>query len=126
MGDLSHFRGSVTIDPPLDWAEIRRVQELPHIKGGYEIRLVVNEEQEDTDTGTVTVKTCAEIVPWTYGEYKGYYVQEALQEAMDACPGHVFSGYIEGLLPHAFQMWRIVANGAVAQKVDPIVTWPDA
>lgn len=126
MGTNRRYRGEIEIDPPLNWAEIRKVFELPRIKSGWEIKLVIDEETKETDDGSVVVRTSNTVVPWTDDAYRGYYVQEALQEVIDACPGHTFTGFFEGVLEDGSEMWRIVVtkDGAV-KEVQPTISWPE-
>lgn len=126
MGTNRRYSGEISIDPPLDWEAIRRVQALPRIVHGWEVKLVIDESKQDTKTGEMIVKTCSEIVPWTEEAYRGYYVREAVQDIIDACPDVLFGGHLEGVLEDASEMWRLVIqDGRKVVEVKPKITWPD-
>lgn len=124
MGTYSTFEGQITIDPPLNWVEIRKAQEQSHVKGDKEISLVIDQDEKETDLGTETVKTCSALEPVTDSPYKGYYVEEAVRQVVKACPGHSFSGYLQGIREDSCAMWRIVAKGREVTKISPEIFWP--
>lgn len=120
----SRYDGGIRIDPPMNWEEIRRVLDLPRMKDGWEVRLVVEEHTEHTKTGQMTIKVCSEIMPWSTYPYKGYYVQEAIQSIIDACPDLTFSGYLDVVLEDGSEFFRwAVKNGREVVRVDPVIAW---
>lgn len=123
MGTNSNFSGEVTITPPLTWNEIKATQLIKLIGTDSEVRLDITEQKTDTPDGELTIKTCSRIIPTSASPYRGYYVQEALQAAIDQNPGHIFAGHIEAVLEDGSYMCRFLVRDGKVRKVEPV--WPD-
>ena len=131
MGHNSHFSGSVEIDPPLNWSEIRKAHELPHVTAetlprgtrNSQIVLAVNQHEENTDQGTNTVKLCYRINPFS-DFYTGFLVQEAIQSVVDAFgDDHTFSGHIEERAEDNAWHHRFAVKEGRVRKIKPVITW---
>lgn len=127
MGTNSRFRGEITIDPPLNWAQIRKVQEiLDKQNRRYEVTLSIDSSVTETDLGEVITKTCALIEPYTDQPYRGYHVKEALQEIIAAFPKMHFSGYFDCVLEDGSEVWRIaVGKDRKVHRLVPKYIWPE-
>jgi len=124
MPTNSRYQGEVRIDPPLNWAAIKKASQLPLLMHGYEVKLVIKDDEKETDEGVVSVKTCSSIIPMTEKPYAGYKVQDALQQIIDAFPDRTFSGYFEATLEDASWMCRYVISGRKVEQIFPDIHWP--
>jgi len=124
MGDLSKYDGEITITPPLNWAQIQQTQQLSGVASGWEVSLDITETVTDTETGQTIIKTCSRIVPSRQDRYKGYQVQQTLQELIDLHPEHTFAGHIERT-GEAGVLCRYVVKGRTMVEIAPQIVWPE-
>lgn len=133
MGTNSHFSGSIEMDPPLKWAEVREAHELPLIKAetmpndarNVHVLLAVNQLHEETDQGTNIVKVCHRIEPIS-AFCTAYRVQEAIQSVVDLFGDvHTFSGYIEERAEDDSWHHRFIVRDYLVRKLKPVTAWVD-
>lgn len=89
MGNNMKVYGELNVHPPLSWKQIRAYQ----ASGGLvreSLRLVIDEEVEETDEGSVVRKTCSviEVADWE----NAYGVPGALGLLAKAAPKNEFAG----------------------------------
>lgn len=125
MSRSNFYDGEITIDPPLNWAQIQKALRNPHLADGWEVSLDIDEVTTDTETGTNTLKTCSRIVPARKDSYKGYNIPEALQWVLDRFPQHTFAGYIEKEGERLEYAARFVIKGRKVVTIAPVVSWPE-
>jgi hypothetical protein len=86
----SRHTGSITITPPLTWAQTKS-EVLQNLR---DLKLFTEETRTETETGITAVITAAAIVPAYSYPYNGYDIREELQSAINAFPDHQFAGTI--------------------------------
>lgn len=121
MSYESHWSGEIRITPPLTWAEIKRGP------GIQDVKLRLDEQVEDTDTGQVRTIAAVAVGPLVTGQaFSGYAVEEELQQVIDAHPLHVFSGVIVARpLDPDGTPWRYVVLDRIVVRQEPRIVWPD-
>lgn len=124
MGYYTRYDGEISIDPPLTWAEIRNSAWAPGGNSRWNVKLAITEEAIDTDEGPLTRRTSAGLVPLVEDGYKGDIVAH-VQAAIDAFPGHAFSGRFDCEGEDSGDIWRLVVRNGRAEKVKPRIVWPD-
>lgn len=125
MGYSTSVDGEITITPPLAWNEIK---DSPFLTNpGYKLGVVlkVTEETVDTDEGQLTRKTSSVLVPAWEDAFKAYSLVEDVQGAIDAFPGHTFTGRLDCEGEENADLWRVVIRDSRAVKVVPEIVWPD-
>lgn len=128
MSYTTHVRGEFTITPPLSWPEFKdspfysATGEWDDLK--RDVILLVSEDTNLVDASlirrTATALAFAEI-----SEYREENLVEHVQEAVDAFPGHTFTGRLECEGEEDTDMWRVVIRDGRAVRVEPTITWPD-
>jgi len=87
---------------------------------------VIEEEPRDTAEGTLIARQATALESTWEGEVRGYNFLEHVQEAVNAFPGHAFSGRIDCEGEENTDMWRLKVVDGVATRFDPEVVWPEA
>jgi uncharacterized protein DUF6205 len=122
MGNTS-VTGEIHIQPPLTWSEFK---DSPFLDSDdLDVKLHVEQETADTPDGVLTRKTATALVPRWEDAYKAYHLIEHVQRAIDAFPGHTFSGRLKCEGEENTDMWRVVVRDGRAVKVEPRIIWPD-
>lgn len=115
MGYTTHVTGEFTITPPLTWSEFKDSRFAPHnVKSGYDPDLILRVDGSQADA----------LVMRDIDEYRAYNLINHVQEAVDAFPGHTFSGHLECEGEENTDMWRVVIRDGIATKVEPRIVWP--
>jgi hypothetical protein len=122
MGYNTSVSGEITITPPLTWNEIK---DSPFLGCDLDVALHVQEETVDTEDGTLTRKTATALVPAWEDSYKAYHLVEHVQRALDAFPGHTFTGRLECEGEDNTDIWRVIIRDGRAVKIEPRIVWPD-
>jgi hypothetical protein len=120
--------GSFTITPPLTWPEIKDSPYAPdNILSSFdpELMLEVTEEQVDTPDGPLLRRTAGALVMREIDEYRAHRLTEMVQKAVDAFPGHTFSGYLHCEGQANADMWRVHIKDGKAVEVHPDIVWPE-
>lgn len=127
MGYYTTYSGEIRIVPPLTWAEAKDSPWLSVDHGDLMLLLEENAETVETDHGTDTFtrKSVTAVVPITDDSYKGYQIEDHLQQIVQAFPGHEFTGYISAEGEDAGDLWRLAVMDGKAVKVKPRIVWPD-
>lgn len=127
MGYVTHVKGEFSISPPLTWTEIKDTAYAPdaNITERPDLFLRIDEESVDTAEGTLTRRSAAALVMREIDEYRAYDLLEQVQRAVDAFPGHRWSGRLDCEGQENTDMWRVVIRDGKAQKVEPRIVWPD-
>lgn len=123
MGYIYRLTGTIRIDPPLSWAEIKSTPFTEY--QGFDIRLAVDSEEVETADGTLVRRTASRVIA-ERDEPRAYDLVKRLQAMVDAFPGHTWEGYIQGDGEDAGDQWRLWVNpeGRAAQA-RPVITWPE-
>lgn len=127
MGYYARVTGEIRIEPPLTWAEFK---DSPFYDQGIahddrlDVRLDVTEETVNTDEGPLLRRTATALVAAWSDSYKAYYIVEHTQKAIDAHPGHTFTGRLE-CKGEDGALWRVIVRNGRAEQVEPRIVWPD-
>lgn len=128
MSYTTDIEGSVSINPPLPWSQIKDSPILPaNAKAaGYwpDAYLHVIETEVDTDDGILTRRVADAIVASEY-ETCGRTLINDVQALIDANPDHEFTGMFECEGERRDDLWRLVVRGRRAVKVTARIVWPD-
>lgn len=125
MGYNTSVDGEITITPPLTWNEIKDSPFLANPGYKLGVTLKVTEETVDTDEGQLTRKTSSALGPAWEDAFKAYSLVEDVQKAIDAFPGHIFTGRLDCEGEENADLWRVVVRDGRAVKVEPQIVWPD-
>jgi len=129
MGYYTSVSGEFAIEPPLTWAEFKdspfNGRSLDAYDGIKEVALRSVEERVDTEEGTLTRVTATALVPESEEARRYYNLVEHLQEAIDAFPGHTFTGRFHCEGEDTGDLWRVIIRNGRAVKVEPEIVWPD-
>ena len=128
MSYTTHVTGEFAITPPLTWAEFQESRFAPHnVALSYEPSLIlrVDEDTVDTDEGPLLRRTATALVMREIDEYRERGLVEEVQAAIDAFPGHAWSGLLECYGEANTAMWRVVIRDGRAVRVEPEIVWPD-
>lgn len=129
MSYLTHITGEITITPALTWREFKdspfNTRSLDAYDGLKEVKFRTIDETVETDEGPLLRKVAVALVPESDERRKYYQVIEHVQEAIDAFPGHEFTGRFECAGEDAGDLWRLVVRDGRAVKVEPRIVWPD-
>jgi hypothetical protein len=122
VGYQTRVMGEIRIEPPLTWREFK---DSPFTGDRLDVKLRVEAETVDTDDGPLMRKTSPALIPAWEDSYKAYYLVEHLQQAIDAFPGHTFTGRLDCEGADPGDLWRVVVRDGRAVKVTPRIVWPD-
>ena len=128
MGYTTHVTGEFAITPPLAWNEFKDSKFAPHnVQSSYDPSLIlrVDEDSVDTDDGPLLRRTATALVMREIDEYRAYHLIDEVQEAVDAFPGHSWSGRLECEGEENTDIWRVVIRDGRAIRVEPRIVWPD-
>ncbi|MFI7315189.1 DUF6205 family protein [Streptomyces hygroscopicus] len=128
MGYTTGVTGEFTITPPLTWNEIKNSPFSPYPPAGddrLELVLRVDEENIETDDGPLIRRTASALVMVDIDEYRAHNLLNVVQQAIDAFPGHVFTGRLECEGEENTDLWRVVIHDGRAVRVEPRIVWPD-
>jgi hypothetical protein len=127
MSDHTNVSGEFIIEPPLTWAEYRGNEFAPHNLYSYHPDLVlrVDEKEVDTEEGTLTRRTATALEVRELYPYNPRNLLEYVQRAVDAFPGHTFTGRLDCEGDEAGDPLRIVIRNGKAIRVDVKLIWPD-
>ncbi|KOU43236.1 DUF6205 family protein [Streptomyces sp. WM6378] len=111
--------GEIRIEPPLTWTECQGSRFLGRSTEGPRALLL----EVDGELPTATVGLA---LPDRDDEESLDWLEDDLQELIDAFPGHEFRGRIQCMGDgHWNDMWGVVVIDGRAQRVTPQVIWPD-
>lgn len=134
MGYETELSGEIEIHPHIPWKYVRESVFLPgnatrgQRLNGRDIMFRIAEHVEETDEGTLTIKSAVALLP-THNGYAGKIVDH-VQEVVDSFPEYDFSnGRIdaEGEGDGVGQdpdVWRLKVVDRVATKFRPTLVWP--
>ncbi|MFF2189284.1 DUF6205 family protein [Streptomyces sp. NPDC058155] len=128
MGYITHVTGEFPINPPLAWQEFKDSPYSPIPPAGddrLELVLRVDEVTVDTDDGPLLRRTASALVMSEIDEYRAHGLLDAVQAAVDAFPGHTFTGRLECEGEENSDMWRVVVRDGRALKIKPRIVWPN-
>jgi hypothetical protein len=124
MGTYSRFTGRIEIDPPLPWGLIKDSPSYPGSNFRSDVRLVIEQNEIDTEEGVTIRRRAVAIEPATEDSTKGYYTTQHVQAIVDLAGLRTFRGYIEAISEEG-DRWRVKVAGGIAIEVVPTITWPD-
>lgn len=114
-----HIHGSITIDPPLNWAQIRA---LPSPE---DIVRVEKKTEEQTDEGTMVRRFCDTLVPaYANLERPGPILKELQKIIYVAGEGHAFTGHFTCVDDDTYEQFRIYVDQSHAAIVYGVTIWP--
>jgi hypothetical protein len=125
MSYTTHVRGEFVITPPLAWPQFK---DSPFASGDWrasDLVLRVDEESVDTDDGQLLRRTAGVLAMREIDEYNSRNLLAEVQKAVDAFPGHTFTGRLECEGEEAGDLWRVVIRNRRAVKVEPRIVWPE-
>lgn len=128
MGYHTYVEGQFDITPPLTWPEFRDSKFAPaNLENSYRpsLALRVDEDTVDTDEGVLVRRTASALVMREIDEYRAYGLLEEVQEAVDAFPGHEWTGRLNCAGEENTDLWRVVVRDGRAVRVEPRIVWPD-
>jgi uncharacterized protein DUF6205 len=128
MGYTTHVTGEFIVTPPLTWAEYKDSRFAPHnISEPWEPSLIlrVDEDTVDTDEGPLLRRTATALVMREISEYRAHGLVDEVQEAVDAFPGHGWSGRLDCEGEENTDIWRVAIRDGRAVRVEPRIVWPD-
>lgn len=128
MSYTTHVTGEFTITPPLSWPEFKDSRFAPdNAKSNRDpdLLLVVTEENVDTPEGPLLRRTATALAMREIDEYNSRDLLAQVQEAVDAFPGHEWSGRLDCEGEESADLWRVVIRDGRAVKVEPRIVWPD-
>jgi hypothetical protein len=125
MGYLTSVGGEIRIDPPLTWGEFRTSPFYADDTDHQNVALHVVEKIITTDDGELTCRTATALVPRWEDAFRAYDLVKHVQAAIDAFPGHAFTGRLECEGEETGDLWRVVVRDGRAVKVTPRIVWPD-
>ncbi|MFE7117047.1 DUF6205 family protein [Streptomyces sp. NPDC057654] len=128
MPYTTHVTGEFTINPPLSWCEFRNSPFSPYPPTGdnrIELVLRVEEETIETDDGPLLRRTAPALAMSEVDEYRAHGLLEVVQRAVDAFPGHTFTGRLDCEGEKKADLWRVVVRNGRALKVTPRIVWPE-
>lgn len=127
MSYSTRIDGSVSITPPLTWAQIKDSplfrDNIGISRSWPDVYLVLDEETVHTDEGQLTRRTCERIDPME--ETRGDTLVADIQAVIDANPEHEFAGWFECFGEEPGDIWRAVIRGRKAVRIEPRIVWPD-
>lgn len=127
MGYNTHVTGEFAITPPLTWNEFKDSEFAPHnINDNYDPDLIlrVAEESVDTEEGPLLRRSATALAMREIDEYRAHTLLDQVQKAVDAFPGHTFTGRLECEGEESADLWRVVIRDGRAVKVEPQIVWP--
>lgn len=113
---------SIEIDPPIEWGEMK---DTPYVNGEDEVMLDVQEETVENDHGILTRRYATNLAVTYQDEYSERDLVGAVQGAIDAFPGHTFTGRFNCFGDENEDIWRVVVRDGKAQRVNAKIVWPD-
>jgi hypothetical protein len=125
MSYTTHVTGEFAITPPLTWGEFK---DSPFASGNWrdsDLVLRIDEESVHTDDGPLLRRTASALVMREIDEYNARNLMSQVQAALDAFPGHTFTGRLNCEGEENTDLWRVVIRGGRAVKVEPRIVWPD-
>lgn len=127
MGYYTRVTGELQIEPPLNWAEIKDSEFAPERakRTDLDVQLEVVEESVDTAEGELIRRTAASLVVRWPDSFKAYNLVDHVQWAIDAFPGHTFTGRLECEGEENGDLWRVVIRDGRALRIEPRIVWPD-
>jgi hypothetical protein len=128
MSYTTRVEGQFAITPALTWPEFKDSKFAPdNIKDSWDPSLVLHivEEPVDTPEGPLLKRTAVALVMREIDEYNARDLLKEVQQAVDAFPGHEWSGRLECEGAENTDMWRVVIRDGRALKVEPVITWPE-
>jgi hypothetical protein len=125
MSYTTHVRGEFTIEPPLTWPEFKDSPFATDDRRASDLVLRVDEQTIDTDDGPLLRRTATALVMREIDEYNSRNLLAQVQKAIDAFPGHAFTGRLDCEGEENTDLWRVVVRDGRAVKVEPRIVWPD-
>lgn len=129
MGTENTLDGDIELDPPLTWKEIKESPFYAPDHGaswwGRNIKLEVESETVDTDTGTATVITASRLVPTSDQPFKAHNLVAHLREFIKLYgKNRRFRGWID-CSPEDGGRWRAeIVDGEVV-TTNAVTLWPE-
>ncbi|WP_055588668.1 DUF6205 family protein [Peterkaempfera griseoplana] len=125
MSYTTHVTGGFAITPPLTWREFQGSRFASDNWRDSDVVLRVDEETVDTPDGPLLRRTASALVMREISEYRADGLLGDVQAAVDAFPGHKFTGRLNCEGEEAGDLWRVVVRDGRATKVEPRIVWPD-
>lgn len=129
MGTLSRYTGVIEFSQPLKWGQFKDSPAArpddPRVD--CDVRLLIDNDTVETEDGMLNVMRALAVTAVTDGSFKGYYVQDHLQEVVDmalaAVPEMTFRGRIDAVCETG-ERWRFKVIDGKVQMFEPVLAWP--
>jgi hypothetical protein len=134
MGDCSFDDGTITIDPPLNYAEIKKVraaclekinsrgnvyrsisQDNFRMRDYFTLDLVIEEYEKESDEGVVQGQRAVALKP--AGEYLTGSMADEINRVIELCPSHTYTGSIIALTEYNQSAVKTTVKGGAAGDV---------
>lgn len=127
MGYSTYVTGEFKISPPLRWSEMKGSPFLPDAgRDGSVLALRLDEATRHSPDGLILKRTAAALGMRDDDEYRqAHQLVDEVQRAVDAFPGHTWSGRLDCEGEDNADMWRVVILAGRATRIDPQIIWPD-
>lgn len=128
MGYSVSITGEIDINPPIGWGRIKDSPFLPEKargRDGRDVNFRIEEDTRDTDEGTLIAREAVALVTTWTDEARARHLVEHVQEAIDAHPGHEFTGRFDCAGERPGDLWRVEIHDRRAVRVEPRIVWPD-
>lgn len=128
MGYTTHVTGEFAINPPLTYSEFKDSKFAPdNVENSYTPSLIlrVHEQMVEKDDGVFLRRTATALVMREIDEYRERGLVDEVQSAIDAFPGHTFTGRLDCEGDENTDIWRVIIRDGRAVKVTPRIVWPD-
>lgn len=124
MGYITNVYGELISSPPLTWSEFKDSPFYAPNGKDRDVKLVVSEVRVETEDGSLVRRTATGLATANEDEGRARHLIEHVQEAVDAFPGHTWSGRLECEGEENTDMWRVVIRDGRAVRIEPTITWP--
>jgi hypothetical protein len=125
MGYITNVTGEFTITPPITWTEMKDTLYASDDWQASDLKLHVTEETVDTAEGQLIRKSANVLSLREIDEYRAYNLIADVQAAVDAFPGHGFTGYLHCEGEENDDIWRVVIRDGRAVEVKSRIVWDD-
>lgn len=123
MGYITNVTGEFTITPPITWTEMK---DTPYASDDWQagdLKLHIVENTVDTPQGELVERTASTLSLREIDEYRAYNLIADVQAAVDAFPGHEFTGHLHCEGEENDDIWRVAIRDGRAVEVKSRIVW---
>jgi hypothetical protein len=130
---MARVTGRIRVKPPLAYPELKESPFNPDTpgnkgygSGGRDVVFALDTAKTEVDDDLVLRITASALVPWSEDNYKGYEVEEHVEEAVVLHgAGHRFDGEIVIYGEDAGDISRVVVRDNEVTRERAEIRWPD-